>query len=185
MVEVERGMVLIPGGGLGPHQPLLNYSWLAGQARSAEALHIEWPADRPSSRNPADSASRVVDHVAKVTSTWSVQRPVLVGKSLGTYAAELAAERSLPAIWHTPLLSDQRCVAALRNAGAPCLLVGGTADPWWDGPLARTLSPHVVEVPGANHGVILPGAPLARSAAILGQIVTAVEAFLDDHVWPV
>jgi hypothetical protein len=27
--------------------------------------------------------------------------------------------------------------------------------------------------------------PLARSAAVLGRIVTAVEAFLDDHVWPV
>jgi hypothetical protein len=29
----------------------------------------------------------------------------------------------------------------------------------------------------------VPG-PLANSAAVLGQVVTAVEDFLDDIVWP-
>jgi hypothetical protein len=175
--------VLIPGGSLGPHQPLLNYSWLASLARDAEALHIEWPADRPSSREPSDSASWVVQQVAGALATFPIPRPVLVGKSLGTYAAELAATRALPAIWHTPLLSDPRCVAALRSASAPCLLIGGTADPWWNGSLARTLTPHVLEVPDANHGMVLPGTPLAHSAAVLGQVATAVEQFLDQHVW--
>lgn len=177
-------MVLIPGGALGPHQPLLNYSWLAGRHRDAEALHIEWPTERPSSRDPADSASWVVEQVAAALASFPVPRPVLVGKSLATYAAELAAERALPAIWHTPLLTDRRCAAALREASAPCLLVGGTADPWWDGPLARALTPYVLEVPDADHGMILPDAPLARSATILGQVATAVEDFLDHHVWP-
>jgi len=176
--------VLIPGGSLGPHQPLLNYSWLAGLARGAEALHIEWPAERPPSRDPSDSASWVIEQVDAALATFPVPRPVLVGKSLGTYAAELAAARALPAVWHTPLLSDPRCAAALRNASAPCLLIGGTADPWWDGPLARDLTPHVLEVPDADHGMVLPGAPLARSAAVLGRVATAVEEFLDRHVWP-
>jgi hypothetical protein len=181
---MQRSMVLIPGGSLGPYQPLLSYSWLAGRARHAEAHHIEWPADRPSSHNPADSASWVVEQVAGVLSTISVRRPVLVGKSLATYAAELAAERDLPAIWHTPLLSDPRCVAALRSASAAYLLIGGTADPWWDGALARELTPHLVEVLDADHGMIVPGEPLARSAAVLGQVVTAIEEFLDRQVWP-
>lgn len=184
MFGMDRGMVLIPGANLGPHQPLLNYSWLAGLARRAEAYHVEWPRDRPSSPDPADSASWVIAHVADVLARFPVRRPVLVGKSLGTYAAELAAERSLPAVWYTPLLSDARCVAALRTEGAPFLLVGGTADPWWDGALARTLTPHVMEVPDANHGMVLPDLPLARSAAVLGQVVTAVEEFLDGYVWP-
>jgi hypothetical protein len=183
LLDVERGMVVIPGGSLGPHQPLLNYSWLAGLARGAEALHIEWPTDRPSSREPSDSASWVVEQVADALATFPVPHPVLVGKSLGTYAAELAAARALPAVWHTPLLSDPRCVAALRHASEPCLLIGGTADPWWDSSLARTLTPYVLEVPDANHGMVVPGAPLARSAAILGQVATAVESFLDQHVW--
>jgi pimeloyl-ACP methyl ester carboxylesterase len=184
LIDVERGMVIIPGGGLGPHQPLLNYSWLAGRARGAEALHIEWPSERPTSRDPADSASWVVEQVATAMATFGVPGPVLVGKSLATYAAELAADRALPAIWHTPLLSDPRCVAALRGATAPFLLVGGTADHWWDSRLARTLTPHLLEIPGADHGMILPGVPLARSAAVLGQVAACVEEFLDREVWP-
>jgi hypothetical protein len=52
----------------------------------------------------------------------------------------------------------------------------------WDGELARELSPHVLEVDGADHGMYVPG-PLARSAAVLGEVATAVENFLDDVVW--
>jgi hypothetical protein len=37
-------------------------------------------------------------------------------------------------------------------------------------------------IPDADHGMIRPGRPLARSAAVLGQVVTAVEDFLDE-VW--
>jgi pimeloyl-ACP methyl ester carboxylesterase len=177
-------MVLIPGTKLGPHQPLLNYSWLAGLVRRAEAYHVDWPADRPSPPNLADLAPWVVEHVAGVLDTFPVRSPVLVGKSLGTYAAELAAERHLPAIWHTPLLTDPRCVAALRGASAPFLLIGGTADRLWDGPLAHTLTPHVVEVAGADHGMIVQSEPLARSAAVLGTVVSAIEQFLDQQVWP-
>ena len=115
---------------------------------------------------------------------FPIPRPVLVGKSLGTYAAELAAAKALPAIWHTPLLNDPRCVEALRNATAPFLLVGGTADRWWDGSLARGLTPYVLEVPDANHGMVLLGSPLSRSAAVLGEVATAVEELLDRCVWP-
>ena len=53
---------------------------------------------------------------------------VLIGKSLGTYAAALAAERGLPAIWLTPLLTSDWVVDGLRRSTAPFLLVGGTAD---------------------------------------------------------
>jgi hypothetical protein len=31
--------------------------------------------------------------------------------------------------------------------------------------------------------MVLPGTPLAHSAAVLGQVATAVEQFLDQHVW--
>jgi hypothetical protein len=110
-------------------------------------------------------------------------RPLLIGKSLGTHAASTAADHALPAVWLTPLLTLDRVVDALRRATAPALLVGGTADRFWDGRLAEELSPHVLEVDGADHGMYVPG-PLANSAAVLGQVVTAVENFLDDVVWP-
>ncbi len=177
-------MVLIPGARLGPHQPLLCYAWLAGRARGAAAYHVEWPADRPAFAGSADAAQWVIGQLTAVLDDFPVRKPVLVGKSLGSYAAALAVDRGLPGIWHTPLLSDPHCVAALRRASAPYLLTGGTADALWDGDLARRLTPHVVEIPGADHGLIVTGEPLARSAAALGRVVTAIEGFLDRWVWP-
>lgn len=93
---MDRGMVLIPGARLGPHQPLLSYTWLAGRDRGAEAYHVEWPADRPPFADSAAAARWVIGQIAAVLAAFPVRRPVLVGKSLGTYAAALAAERGLP-----------------------------------------------------------------------------------------
>jgi hypothetical protein len=108
--------------------------------------------------------------------------PLLIGKSLGTNAAALAAERSLPAVWLTPLLTVPWVVAALESATAPFLLVGGTADPVWDGALARRLSRHVMAVDGADHGMYVPGR-LTDSVEVLGRVVVAVEEFLDAIGW--
>jgi pimeloyl-ACP methyl ester carboxylesterase len=110
-------------------------------------------------------------------------RPLLTAKSLGTNAAALAANRSLPAVWLTPLLTLPWVSAALARATAPFLLVGGTADEFWVGALARRLSPHVLEVEGANHGMSVPG-PLTDSIAVLGRVVVAMEQFLDAIEWP-
>jgi hypothetical protein len=49
------------------------------------------------------------------------------------------------------------------------------------GRAARSLTAEVVEVDGADHGMFVPGR-LAASAAVLGQVITAVEDFL-DRVW--
>jgi pimeloyl-ACP methyl ester carboxylesterase len=87
------------------------------------------------------------------------------------------------AVWHTPLLQYEFVVESIRRATAPCLLVGGTADPTWDGGVARQLSPHVLEIDGANHGMFIEDSPLAESAAVMGRVATAVENFLDSAVW--
>lgn len=68
-----------------------------------------------------------------------------------------------------------------RRSGGP-LLVGGTSDQLWDGGTARLVTPHVLEVEDADHGMLIPGA-LSASAAVLGQVITAVEDFLDRVVW--
>jgi pimeloyl-ACP methyl ester carboxylesterase len=110
---------------------------------------------------------------------------LLIGKSLGTNAAALAAERSLPAVWLTPLLTVPVpwVAGALERATAPFLLVGGTADPAWDGEVARRLSPHVLEVEGADHGMYVPG-PLTESIAVLARVVEAIDGFLHAIAWP-
>ena len=109
--------------------------------------------------------------------------PLVIGKSLGSNTAGLVAERSLPAVWLTPLLTGPWVAAALGQATAPLLLVGGTNDPSWDSELARRLSPHVLEIDGADHGMYVQG-PLTDSIDVLKQVVVAVEEFLDTIAWP-
>jgi hypothetical protein len=70
-----------------------------------------------------------------------------------------------------------------RGAAAPCQLIGGTADHFWDGQVARSVTTEVIEIDGADHGMFVPGR-MAASAAVLGQVITAVEDFLDHTAWP-
>jgi len=77
-------------------------------------------------------ASQVAAAVDELTAATGAA-PVVIGKSLGSLAAPIVADRGLTAIWFTPLLTDQPTVAALRRATGPFLLVGGTADQFWDG----------------------------------------------------
>jgi hypothetical protein len=80
------------------------------------------------------------------------------------------------------VLTSEWVVEGLRRSTAPFLLVGGTADSLWEPDLARELTPHVLEVDGADHGMYVPG-PLAASTAVLGQVATAAEKFLDEVIW--
>lgn len=182
--EAPRAAVVVPGGMYGPNVPLLTYAAYAAKVRGAGIERITWdpPRQDDSYINSwvLDQVAPVLDHVT-ANSPGSV--PVVIGKSLGTHAAAVAAERGLPAIWLTPLLTTAEVIQFLRAATAPFLLVGGTEDRHWDGALAAELSPHVLEVQGADHGMHVPG-PLAESAAVLGRVATAVEDFLDKVVWP-
>jgi hypothetical protein len=113
---------------------------------------------------------------AAIEAAKGAERLVLIAKSLSTRAAGLAAERAIPAVWLTPLLDDPESVDGLRRRTAPALLVGGTADPTWDGRLARELSDDVLELPGADHG-LGAGADARALLANLARIVDRVEAF--------
>jgi hypothetical protein len=179
-----RSAVLAPGGGYGPDGPLLMYARLAVEYRDGTTQPITWDLSESSDyrQERQQVASQVATAVDELT-TATGSAPLLIGKSLGSLAAPVAADRGLPAVWFTPLLTDQLTVAALRRATAPFLLVGGTAVKFWDSRAARALSPDVLEIPGADHGMFVPG-PLVGSAAVLGEVVTAVEYFLDRVVWP-
>jgi pimeloyl-ACP methyl ester carboxylesterase len=183
-----RAAVIVPGRAYGPDAPLLRYATDAAMARGARIHALRWTVPQrldPVSEPAPTAVSRwVVEQVTPVLDGLSDTRPLVIGKSLGSLAAALAARRSLPAVWLTPLLRNDDVIRALRQSTAPYLLVGGTGDPSsWDGRLARKLSPHVLEIDGADHGLYVPG-PLAASAAVLGLVVTAVEQFLDQMVWP-
>jgi hypothetical protein len=176
----DRHAVIIPGGRFGPQAGLLAYASAAAERRGADLTLISWtpPEDRPL----LESSSWVHDQVTSVVEKLPVASPLLIGKSLGSYGAAVAAERELPAVWLTALLTQAACVDALRRATKPFLLIGGTADDFWDGALAREVTSHVLEVAGAGHGMTVPG-PLRESAAVLGEVLTAIETFLDEVVW--
>lgn len=180
-----RAAVVVPGQAYSTDGPLLMYAALAAERRGGQVHRISWtvPAFGAADAARAWVTGQVSEAVDALTAASGVAAPVVIAKSLGTLAAPLAARRGLPAVWLTPLLTDEPTVAALRQASAPCLLIGGSADAVWDGGLARSVTPHVLEIEGADHGMFLPGR-LAASASVLGQVVTAVEDFLDHHVWP-
>jgi hypothetical protein len=166
--------VVLPGGAFGPAAGMLWYAGTVAERRGA-SVHWHWW-----SRPPVEPvADWIVDEIApRLTG-----RPLLIGKSLGTNAAHLAADHDLPAIWLTPLLTDHYVLDGLARATAPHLLIGGTSDPLWDGTEAARLSPHVLEIPAANHGLQVPG-PVSDSIAVLARVVTAIDDFLSEIGWP-
>lgn len=173
--------LVIPGIWFGPAVPLLMYAGDVAEMRGATVHRHSWSQEIPKPDQP-EIEGWVSGEIAPVIDAVG-GRPLLIGKSLATNAAAIAAERSLPAVWLTPLLTLPWVADALGRATAPILLVGGTADEVWDGDVARRLSPYVLEVEGADHGMYVPG-PLTESIAVLSRVVVAVEDFLDAISWP-
>jgi pimeloyl-ACP methyl ester carboxylesterase len=138
--------VVLPGAMLGgmpavwfAFEPLLAAGW-----RVVLAWWEVTPEDREADRWDW-TAARAASAVA-----YAGGADLLIGKSLGVYGI---ARDELPAVALTPNLTDPELVEALRTRGGPLLLVGGTDDPMWDGEVARALSPDVLELPGADHGL--------------------------------
>jgi hypothetical protein len=165
----------------GPAAGMLMYAGDVAERRGTAVHRHSWSQQPPDPFEP-EVESWVRGEVTPLLDALG-GRPLLIAKSLGTNAAALVAERSLPAVWLTPVLTAPWVVAALGRATAPSLLVGGTADSMWNGAVARRLSPYVLEVEDADHGMCLPG-PLTASIAVLGRIVVAVDEFLDTIDWP-
>lgn len=171
-----RRAVLVPGRVYDTRAPLFAYLGEALRRVGYDVHEISWEVPEefaPWRSGPGEAAPWVAEQVGA-----ALREPtdLLVGKSLGTLAAPLAAAHSIRAVWLTPLLDHSDVIGGLGRATAPFLLVGGTADQLWVPETARRLTPHLVEVPDADHSMLVPG-PLARSAEVLGRICTAVEEF--------
>jgi hypothetical protein len=174
-------VVVLPGRMFGAGAPLLLYGAEVAARRGGTVHRHEWAGEAPMPFDPAvegwvaDQAGPLLD--------GREGRTLVIAKSLGTHAAPLVADHGLPAVWLTPLLQAPWVAAAIGRATAPSLLVGGSADSSWDGALARRLSPHVLEIPDADHGLSVPG-PLTDTIAVLARVVEAIDAFLERIGWP-
>ncbi|MGC4892087.1 alpha/beta hydrolase [Micromonospora sp. DT227] len=170
----DRRAVLVPGRGYDTRGPLFVYLGEALRRLGFEVHEVTW--QRLDELRLDAAPGWVAAQLAPVLDSGV---DLLVGKSLGSFATPLAAERGIPAVWLTPLLHEPAVREPLSRTTSPFLLAGGTGDASWDGALARRLSPHVVEVADADHSLMVPG-PLAGSAEALGRVCTAVEGFARD-----
>jgi hypothetical protein len=156
------------------------YAGAVAERRGAAVYRHSWSGEPPNPFEP-ETEGWVCAEVRRVLDAVDGS-PLLIGKSLGTYAAALAAERGLPAVWLTPVLTMPWVAAAMGRATAPCLIVGGTGDGMWDSALAHRLSRHVLEIEGADHGMSVPG-PLTETIAVLDRVVVEMDGFLDTIDW--
>lgn len=163
--------VLIPGRSYSPNHPVLYYarSVLLTHGWSVEEVWWE-PEDLVSEEAVIRRVTATLDKVAN-------QDPLVVGKSLGSLVLPLVVKRGWPAIWLTPLLDLPELVDALKSVKSKTLLVGGTADDAWDGNVAKASGQQVLEFPGADHGLEIPGDPLA-SVGFLKELVATMTLFV-------
>lgn len=171
--------VVLPGRGYPPAAPGLAYAGYVLRAAGWRVRDVWWDPPANGSLSLEGEVAWVGDQLAAAAS--DVDGPVfVVGKSLGTYGARLAAERSYPAIWLTPLLTDPVLVEGIRANPARQLLVGGTADRLWDAEVAASLAAagcDVLQIDGIDHGLIDPADPV-RSADVLAEVTRAMARFV-------
>lgn len=166
-----RTAVLLPGRSYSPNHPVLYYASQVLQAQGWSVEEVWW--------NPEDLVSEdaLISRVKDVIDTVADRNPLVIGKSLGSLVLPLAVQRGWPAIWLTPLLNVPELVTALEKVASKTLLVGGTADDSWNGNIARASGQQVLELPGADHGLEIPGDPLA-STGLLTKIVATMTLFV-------
>lgn len=171
--EAERRVVILPGARYPTRAPLL---WFAREVAMARGFGVLEVLDEPPhGADPfewiRDRATRALDHEPAPTT-------VVIGKSLASDVADLAAERELPAVWLTPLLDRPGVVAGINAATRPALLVGGTGDPTWrPEAIGANALVQFHEVAGVDHGMQWPGRP-ADSLKVLKGVVKQVDRFL-------
>ena len=172
--DERRAAVVLPGARYSPSCPLLWFARKVVQKRGWTVVEVwdEW-------RGGADAVAWADDRASAALGAAAAARQLLlVGKSISSFAAALAADRGLPAVWLTPLLTEDEVVTALRRRTAPALLVGGTADETWDARVAYELDgAEVLELDGADHALEIAGDPLASIDA-LRRTTERIEAFV-------
>lgn len=181
--DPERVALLLPGGEYSVDRPLLHFA-RAVFMRHGWTTRAIWWSERPPARGDQDLrawfgqlSSVVHEQVSQVLEDEAAPTIALVGKSMGAFAAGLAADRGLPGIWLTPILRGSRVPDDLRRSTAPFLLVGATADPSWDTEVARSLGRPFYEAEGADHGMETDDDPV-NSAEILRRTTAVMDEFV-------
>jgi hypothetical protein len=171
--------VLVPGRGYPAVAPLLFFAGFALLQHGWSVRQVWW--DPPAHESDEQTTAWVRARVEEALPDGG--RLLLVAKSLGTYAAPLAAERGCEAVWLTPLLDQPSLVDAIAANPARQLLVGGTADDLaWRPDVARFLAERgcdLCEIPGADHALMATG-DTVRGVELHAEAIRALDRFLAD-----
>jgi predicted alpha/beta-hydrolase family hydrolase len=173
---VSRSVVLLPGAWYSTSAPLLWYARHAAKSRDWEIVEQRELLGR-TAQDPFEWAVEKAE--LAIGQASGADEVAVVGKSLASAAAGLVASLRFPAAWLTPLLTDDRVIDDLERASAPTLLVGSRADDTWDASrIPDNPRIEVFELDGLDHGLEVPGDPLA-SADALKTVTERVGDFLD------
>lgn len=156
-----RGLlVVVPGQGYHPDKPLLAVAAAAAVDRGWRVRQVWW---RPPASVTTEWAGDEL--VTAVADADAGELPVRVlAKSLGSLTAPVAAGAAYPSCWLTPLLHLPDVVGGMAANPASQLLVGGTGDERWVSSVAHSLPGEVLELPRADHSLVVTGGWRARQA---------------------
>lgn len=169
-----KRVLVLPGSGYTVDFPVLYWCCRALAWAGWHVEAVTWRVPREAQSDPlpfVESAAAAAEASAPPAPTTLV-----LAKSFGTYAAAWANRQGYAGVWLTPVLTDPELARALTQPGLPGLIVGGSADRLWNRAAAQRSGRQVLEVPGANHAMEVPG-DRGRSLAALERLVERVEDF--------
>jgi hypothetical protein len=173
--STDGAVLILPGGRGAGAQPTLVLARITAR-RLRRSVLVVWDEYRGAAG--VDEQRHWAEERAKAGLQFLENRkPLIVGKSLSSLAAYVPADRRLPALWYTPLVTEPGVADQIRAAEAPRLLVGGTADPSWNTETARSTGAEILEVQGADHSLEIDSDPVA-SARVLVSLAERTLSFM-------
>jgi hypothetical protein len=173
--------VLLPGRAFSPARPLLDFATQACVEAGWWVRQVWWdpPDGHPAARPDGDPAGKVawVEDELLAALDGTAGRVLVLGKSLGTFAAPHAARHSLDAIWLTPVLTEALVVEAVRANRARQLLVGGTEDPYWRPDVTLPTTAESLSIAGADHSMTHVDGVLATVGSHL-EVMAGLQAWV-------
>lgn len=168
--------VVLPGRQYTPDGPLLFFAAQTASMRGWDVRQVWWDAPPRNSRTIAEEVAWVGAELEAAASGYS-GRLLVIGKSLGTLAAPLAAERGFEATWLTPLLTEPDIADVLLTYPGRQFSIIGSSDPFLDQEVFDALPGVRLLVPG-DHVLRVPGDPAAMVTSH-ERFVRAFDAWLE------
>lgn len=173
--ELEKPVglaMLLPGRNYPTTMPLLTFAGRAALQHGWRVRAVSWTAPDLDTVATIDwVGTQLADAVGDFDG-----RVLVIGKSLGTCGAALAAQRGFDAIWLTPLLHLPEVVQAMSVHPGRQLLVGGTEDPAWNIEAAGLLGGEIAQIQGADHAMFTEDA--VRTAEMHVEVTHAIDQWL-------